>query len=967
MEDGWTCRHAAVLKSGWLFVLCTLTSLLSGQPSSESWTSGTTFYEIFVRSFKDSDGDGIGDLQGLLSQLDYLNDGDSTTSSDLGITGIWLMPVNPSPSYHGYDVTDYFSINPDYGTMDDFQDVLDACHARGIRVIMDFVGNHSSSDHPYFVQSASSAASPFRDWFVWSDQNLGTGWHGASSGWYYGLFWSGMPDWNVQHQPVVDHHYDIVDHWLAMGVDGFRYDAVKHLVNEGNVYEHHPGTFDYLEAFREHYQSVNPDAICVGEAWAGTDVIAQYGPPYLDMCFEFGLAGGIISSLNGGNGAAFKAALEDVLELHQPGAYAPFLTNHDQDRIMSVLGGDVAKAKLAVAVLMTLPGTPFIYYGEEIGMTGAGSHPAVRTPMQWAPGSQAGFTSGTPWSSAQPDVDEVNVAIQSEDPGSLLSTYREFIHLRNAETTLQRGETMTWEATSPEVAASLRTLDGDRLLVVHNFSGAEVIGPQVLPPSLCQGAYGVTDVRTGLDLGAVNLVTGAVWSLPMDLTAHGTAILRLTALNEAGDCTIPLNLSVDVHPVPTTPQEVHLLYRVNGGQEVAIPMEPHGVPNWWDVSVNVPEGASVSWRFQHGEEASGLEDVPAECGLDLGLGFLERQVAMGAIPITVPRVCFGECSECTYPPQQVTLRVDLDGQPPHPDGVHIAGDFQGWDPAATVMQPEGGGIFSHTLTIGVGETILYKFINGAAWGGLEEVDLEPCGVPNGIGGWNRQLTITPGMGILPALCFEQCAPCEAPPNHILTTFSVDMSLETEHPDGLYLEWNHPDSSWVSMDYGSNGVWTAVAQPLEGEAVEFRFRNGAEAEQLPSGCGGAPAGWRQHLVSADFVDSTVPCFSTCLPCSAQGGCTYPGAANYDAAAVFDDGSCHYVGCTDSQALNYLPVATIDDGSCIQASGVCGPGTVLDAFGLCIPDPACVEDINGDGQIGVGDILLLLSVFGAVCSP
>ena len=938
---------------------------VSGQPTPPSWQAETTFYEIFVRSFKDSDGDGIGDFQGILSQLDHLNDGDPTTTTDLGIGGIWLMPINPSPSYHGYDVTDYFGVNSDYGTQADFEALVDECHARGIRVIVDFVGNHSSSQHPHFLASASGPGDPFRDWYVWSDSNPGGDWHGSANGWYYGLFWSGMPDWNVQNPDVVQYHYDIVDHWLGLGVDGFRYDAVKHLVNEGNTYENHPGTFAYLEAFRDHYQSTNPEAICVGEAWTSTNVIAQYGPPHLDMCFEFGLAGGILNAVNQGQAAPFRGALDAVLAEHVPGAYAPFLTNHDQDRTMSVLGGDVDKAKLAAAVLLTLPGTPFLYYGEEIGMTGAGSHPNVRTPMHWTGGSQAGFTTGTPWSAAQPDVNSVNVAAQTGDPNALLSTYREFIHLRNAEPALQRGETVTWDATFGEVGAHLRTLGEDRLLVVHNFSNAALNDVGVLPVGLCDGAYAVTDVRTGNSLGEADLMAGVNWALPAALGPRDTRVLRLESVVESEGCLVPLTLSVDQF-LDNGPGVGHVRYRIDDGPETVVQMEYDGTQGWFSETLFVPEGATVRYRFQSSQIPSDVETVPPSCGTDSGAGFAERSVTVGASPVSVDRVCFGACSPCAYPPQQITLRVDLGDLTPHPDGVHVAGDFQGWDPAGTEMAPQGDGVYAHTLSLDVGETILYKFINGAAWGGLEEIELEGCGVPNGMGGWNRSLTVEPGTGVLPAVCFEACAPCTPPVSWGIESFSVDMSFVTEHPSGLFLEWNHPDSVPVPMQYGANGVWTAVATLIQGEPVQYRFRNGPDSESVPIACGG-PEGWRVRIAGTANAEESVPCFAACVACALLGGCTYPAAVNYDAEALFDNGSCAYAGCTDATALNHHPLATVDDGTCFHSSILCGPGTVLDAFGQCVPLATCAGDVNADGLIGVADILLVLSVFGNACAP
>ena len=207
-----------------------------------NWWNEAVFYEIFVRSFKDSNGDGIGDFQGIIQQLDYLNDGDPNTTDDLGINAIWLMPIFPSPSYHGYDVTNYQDVNPDYGTLEDFQQLLEECHARGIRVIIDFVINHTSDKHPWF-QAALDPASPYHEYYVWSEtkpQGLGPlgqeSWFKAPNGkYYYAVFWSGMPDLNYNNPKVTEEIYAATQFWLEEGVDGFRVDAARYLFEEGEV------------------------------------------------------------------------------------------------------------------------------------------------------------------------------------------------------------------------------------------------------------------------------------------------------------------------------------------------------------------------------------------------------------------------------------------------------------------------------------------------------------------------------------------------------------------------------------------------------------------------------------------------------------------------------------------------------------------------------------------------------------
>jgi hypothetical protein len=235
------------------------------------WWNDTVFYEILVRSFSDSNGDGIGDLQGLTAKLDYLNDGNPATTTDLGITGIWLMPINNAPSYHGYDSLDYRSINPDYGTMADFEAFLAAAHARGIKVIIDYVMNHCSNEHPWFVAARQNSPT-YRNWFRWApnkpDETGPWGqavWHWNQSGWYYGLFWSGMPDLNYDTPAVKTEMLDTAAWWLdAIGVDGFRLDAVLYIDEDPGLLQTTPATLQFWQDFNAHIKAVEPDALFGG-------------------------------------------------------------------------------------------------------------------------------------------------------------------------------------------------------------------------------------------------------------------------------------------------------------------------------------------------------------------------------------------------------------------------------------------------------------------------------------------------------------------------------------------------------------------------------------------------------------------------------------------------------------------------------------------------------------------------------
>ena len=450
---------------------------LFGAPTTPAlqWTHGGVCYEIFVRSFYDSNGDGIGDLNGVTQKLDYVK--------GLGADCIWLMPIAASPSYHGYDVSDYYNVEPAYGTNDDFKRLVAAAHARGIAVLVDMVLNHSSSQHPYFQAALHDTASPYRAWYRFAPQPLGKGpfggddWHKSPvrDEYYYGFFWSGMPDLNYATPAVRDEAKKIATYWLRdMDVDGFRLDAVPYLVEEGTCMMGCPGTHAYLREYAAHVDSVKPGAYTVGEAWGPIDKMLPYYPDQLTSYFGFELADSLISCVRSGAAAGLLSGylrLQDTLPATR---WAPFLSNHDQTRVLTQLKGDVARARLAATLLLTLPGTPFIYYGEEIGMTGDKPDPRLRTPMQWNAGQGLGFTAGRAWSSAQPDSLTTTVAAQDADSGSLLNLYRRLIHLRSQNEALGSGTLVPLAADNPHVAAYLRRAGDHTVLVVANLGGVSV-------------------------------------------------------------------------------------------------------------------------------------------------------------------------------------------------------------------------------------------------------------------------------------------------------------------------------------------------------------------------------------------------------------------------------------------------------------------------------------------------------------
>jgi glycosidase len=441
------------------------------------WWNQTVFYEIFVRSFRDSDGDGIGDFNGIVEKLDYLQ--------ELGIKGLWLMPIHPSPSYHGYDVTDYYAINPEYGTMDDFKRLLDEAHQRDIKIIIDLVLNHTSAQHPWF-ESALTPGSEYHDWYKWSEIDPGTlgpwnakAWYRASNGlYYYAIFWDQMPDLNYDNPAVQEEAKKITSFWLdEVGVDGFRLDAVRYLAEDQTLADSN-ANHAFLEEWGEYYRSIQPAAFTVGEAWTDNANVKEYirTDTEIDAAFNFDLATSILKSINEGSNSSVRFLLQTTVRDFPEQDNANFLTNHDMTRVMNQLGQNTEKAKAAAGILLTAPGIPFLYYGEEIGMLGTKPDELIRTPMQWSAGEGAGFTEGTPWEAINPDYPQVNVEAQTGEDASLLEHYRKLIHLRNAHPALQTGQTYVAESTSSKLVPYLRVSEEETLLVLINIDDAPVTG-----------------------------------------------------------------------------------------------------------------------------------------------------------------------------------------------------------------------------------------------------------------------------------------------------------------------------------------------------------------------------------------------------------------------------------------------------------------------------------------------------------
>ena len=458
-------------------------------PEDPDWRDGGVCYEIFVRSFYDSDGDGLGDLEGLIRKLDYVNDGDPETRSDLGASCIWLMPIAASPSYHGYDVTDYYRVDPRYGSNEDFERLIEEAHRRGIRVLVDMVVNHSSDRHPYFKHALLHPDSPYRDWYRWSevpgpDNEYGdNNWHRSPvrDEYYYGFFWHGMPDLNWETAAVREEMKRVAAFWLTeMGADGLRLDAIRHLMEgEDGRTTNVPSTHEVLRDYAAHIRQVAPAAFTVGEVFDSTDALLPYYPDQLDSYFAFEVADAILDAVRTGSSTQLFASVLRLQDAVPNDRWSPFLRNHDQTRTLTELDGDIQRAKLAASLLLTLPGVPFVYYGEEIGMTGDKPDPRIRTPMHWSRGRAAGFTKGVPWEPLQADSLTANVEAMDGDAGSLLNLYRELIHLRAAHPALGSGELVPLTAAEPAVAAFLRRQGDDVALIVANLGSTPLSGVAV--------------------------------------------------------------------------------------------------------------------------------------------------------------------------------------------------------------------------------------------------------------------------------------------------------------------------------------------------------------------------------------------------------------------------------------------------------------------------------------------------------
>ena len=478
------------------------------------------FYEIFVYSFCDSNGDGIGDLQGVISKLDYLQ--------ELGINGIWFMPVHPSQSYHKYDVRDYYDIDPQYGTLEDMKQLLDECNARDINVITDLVLNHTGNDHAWFtaaceyLRSLPSGAEPdesecpYVGYYFFSREG-GPNWHAISgSEWYYeGMFSPHMPDLNLANEAVRAEIKAIMEFWFDLGVSGFRLDAAKEFYSGSPTQN-----IEVLNWIQQTAVSINPDAYLVAEVWEDFSNVTKYYTSGITSIFDFpfGNANGKIPAVLRGAGSATTVASYAKALAQADAAYlasnqeyidAPFLSNHDVGRIAGFVNRDELKMKMAGSMNIFMSGSCFIYYGEEIGMPGSGNDPSKRAPFVWNAARNNGTTNPPPECELPEEYPLGSLEEQKNDDSSLWNYYRQAIAIRKALPVISHGRTTVEETLNVNcISAQRKTWNEQKCIILMNINSAaaqvdlSAYGDWVLAASLSADGNEVVLNGTTLELPA---------------------------------------------------------------------------------------------------------------------------------------------------------------------------------------------------------------------------------------------------------------------------------------------------------------------------------------------------------------------------------------------------------------------------------------------------------------------------------
>ena len=446
------------------------------------------FYEIFVGAFSDSDGDGVGDLRGIINRMDYLNDGDPESGLSLGIEGIWLTPIFRSSTYHKYNVNDYYSIDGNFGSMDDLKDLIEICHARGVKLILDLVINHTGAGNPWFKAFSEAhrngdKENEYYDWYVYYTQGEGSPEPGKSYGpiagtsdFYECNFSSDMPELNYDREDVREAVLDVAKFYLDMGIDGFRFDAAKYIYFNDNV-----RSAEFWNWYIGELRAYKPDVYTVAEVWDSDGVTDKYYPAL--NCFNFTMSqqsGRIAETAAGGDVNSYASYVEKYLNtvkgLREDSMIVPFITNHDMDRAAGFLTMATGRSYVGANLYLLGPGSPFLYYGEEIGMRGSrGSAPTDanrRLAMLWGDGDKVKDPSGANYPSKNQTTDTV-LSAKGEDM-SLLTYYKRLIMIRKANPEIARGEYTALKVSGSKAGGFISVYDGEAVMVLHNTTTAEV-------------------------------------------------------------------------------------------------------------------------------------------------------------------------------------------------------------------------------------------------------------------------------------------------------------------------------------------------------------------------------------------------------------------------------------------------------------------------------------------------------------
>ena len=482
------------------------------------------YYEIFVYSFYDTDGDGIGDINGVTEKLDYIK--------NMGFNGIWLMPIMPSTTYHKYDVVDYCNIDKQYGTLEDFKNLLKEAHARDIRVTIDFVMNHSSSQNPWFLDACSylktlgeneepdASVCPYVDYYHFSRQGKDGYKTVTGTNWYYEAWFDYiMPDLNWESDALKEEFKKIADFWIDLGVDGFRMDAAMHF--EENEVDFNT---EILNWFYTYCLSKNPDFYMVSEVWSDKSTIANYYASLTPSMFNFsvcGAEGPIIKAARSGKSASkFVDAMIDYQNTYSAKnpdfIDAPFLSNHDQVRVANSMPGNTNSLKMAAGLLLTMNGSPFVYYGEEIGMRSTGQKDEnKRLPMVWSKTDLSGMTNGPSNSDKEFESVKSGVDEQEKDPNSLLNFYKRALRIRNENPELARGTIEKINSLcSGSQAAITKNYEGSVVGIVYNTSLEEAISVDLTGTALegmnIRGYLSTTGAEVTIDGQILDMPAGTI-------------------------------------------------------------------------------------------------------------------------------------------------------------------------------------------------------------------------------------------------------------------------------------------------------------------------------------------------------------------------------------------------------------------------------------------------------------------------